>query len=332
VRTEFGVQTADRIAAAPLRTLWRDRLIRGALNLIAGQPGAGKSSLTALIAAELSRQGHTLILSNAEDDPGTVTIPRLTVAGAILERIHIIPPQDVPLFPSEFEGLRYVVEQTGVAVVILDPISAHFSPESRVHHRPTLRQLADVARSSNCAIVGVHHTTKGGEVGGPNSGLLGTSRAVYVYGYDPEDEDRRALSCEKINGVDQPPALLFEHEVADYSIGEQLIEAGKLRKIRQSNGRAQRRRARRNPERDAACHAWLSEYLATGEDCARASREVYAQGEIEGYGQATLTRAKVTLQVEHFRAGGYGGEGWWTWRLPDDHPLRGAATVEQEGE
>jgi KaiC/GvpD/RAD55 family RecA-like ATPase len=327
--SEIGTMPAASIPQAALRTIWRDRLIVGTLNLIAGHPGAGKSSLTALIAAELSRQGKTIILSNCEDDPGSVTVPRLAVAGAILERVHVIPPEDAPLFPRELDALEHVVKATGTKLVVLDPIGAHFKPERLAHDRPTLRQLARVARSAGCAIVAVHHTTKMGEVGGPNSGLLGTARAVYVYGYDPDDEDRRALSCEKINGVSAPPTVLFEHEVVEYDVGDLSIEAGRLRKVRQSNVRAARRRGRRDPERDAACHAWLTEFLAGGEDCARASTEVKAAGHAEGYPQATLQRAKVQLQVEHVRLGGYGADGHWTWRLPDEHPLRNPAIAEE---
>lgn len=188
-----------------------------------------------------------------------------------------------------------------------------------VHPRGRPRELSD-------------DDPRGVRRGRPCCGLLGTARAVYVYGYDPDDEDRRALSCEKINGVAAPPTLLFEHEVVEYSIGNSLIEAGKLRKIRQSTVRATRRRGRRDPERDAACHAWLSEFLAAGEDCVRASTEVKVAGHAEGYAQATLQRAKVQLQVEHYRVGGYGADGHWTWRLPDEHPLRtGALDAEAEG-
>jgi hypothetical protein len=299
---------AAEIPQVALRTIWRDRLIVGALNLIAGQPGVGKSSLTALIAAELSRQGKTIILSNCEDDPGSVTVPRLSVAGAI----------------------EYVIQKTGTACVIIDPIGAHFRPERRAHDRETLRQLAGIGRRTNCAIVAVHHTTKAGEVGGPNSGLRGTARAVYVYGFDPDDEDRRALSVDKINGVAEPPAILFEQEVVEYSIGKTVLEAGKLRKVRQSNARASVHRGRRDNERDAACHEWLSEYLAGCEDCARAATDIKAAGREEGYGEATLRRAQTTLQVEHARLGGFGADGHWTWRLPDEHPLRIIANDPEE--
>jgi len=313
---------AAEIEQVALRTIWRERLIVGALNLIAGQPGIGKSSLSALISAELSRQGKTIILSNCEDDPGSVTVPRLSVAGAILERIHVIPPEDAPLFPRDYELLEQVIEEVGVACVILDPIGAHFKPEHRAHDREVLRRLAGIGRRTRCAILAIHHTTKMGEVGGPNSGLRGTARAVYVYGFDPDDEDRRVLSVDKINGIAEPPAILFEQELVEYAVGRTILEAGKLRKVRSSNSRASTKRGKRDTARDAACHGWLSEYLATGKDCERPATDVKAAGLEEGFGQTTLGRAKTELQVEHYRRGGYGADGYWVWRLPDEHPLR----------
>lgn len=320
--TGFGATAAAKIPQSALMTLWRDRFIIGTLNLVAGPPGAGKSSLTALVAAELTRQGRTVIMSNCEDDPGSVTVPRLAAAGAILERVHVIPPDGAPLFPAELEGLEEVLNATRTKCLILDPIGAHFKPERLAHDRPTLRRLAGVARRTGCAIICVHHTTKLGEIGGPNSGLLGTCRSAYVYGFDPDDEDRRALSCEKINGVDQPATMLFEHEVIEVDVDGGTISAGVLRKVRESTNRASRRRGRRDPERDAACFAWLTEFLAAGQDCGQPSNQVREQGRANGYAQATLQRAKIRLEVEHYRVGGYGAAGHWTWRLPEEHPAR----------
>lgn len=319
----LGALPAASIPARGLRTIWRERLILGTLNVIAGPPGAGKSSLVALIAAELSRAGATLVISNAEDDPGSVTVPRLTAAGAILERVHVIPPDDAPLFPAEIEGLETVLRETSIRCVVLDPIGAHFRPERLVNDRPRLRQLAGVARRTGAAIIGVHHTTKTHTVGGPNSGLLGTARAVYVYGFDPEDEDRRALSCEKINGAAHPPTILFEHEIVDVELQDgTTVNAGLLRKVRESTDRARSHRGRRLPERDAACMAWLTGFLAAGEDFGRHSQEIRDAARGEGFAQATLERTKVQLQAESHRRGGYGADGAWFWVPPPEHPAR----------
>lgn len=321
------VSAAD-VAAQPMRMLWRDRIPAATLSVIAGAPGLGKSSLVAFMVAELSRRGKTVLVSNAEDDIASVTRPRLDAAGAILERVQLVPPDAAVLLPRELASLADWIRATGAACLILDPIAAHFKPERLVHDRPALRKLAHLARTTGCAIVGIHHTTKMGDVGGPNAGLHGTARAVYLYGYDPDDEDRRALSCVKINGFDAPPALIFEHETVEYTAGRKVIEAGRLRKVRESNSKASRSRGRRHEERDAEAHAWLSEYLAEADDCARQANDVRGEGTARGFSWETLRRAKVALEVEHIKRG-FGANGFWLWRLPDEHPLRQPA--EEEG-
>lgn len=329
--TDYDFVPAASIDPSAMRMLWRDRIPAATLSVIAGAPGLGKSSLVALMVAELSRQGKRVLMSNAEDDIASVTRPRLDVAGANLDLIDLVPPDAAVLLPKEIDTLAGWVRATNAKCLVLDPVAAHFRPERLVHDRPALRQLAHLARTTGCAIVAVHHTTKMGEVGGPNAGLLGTARAVYIYGYDPADEDRRALSCVKVNGFDNPSTLLFAHETVDYEFGGDVIEAGLLRKVRESNAKASRRRGRRNPERDAEAHAWLSEFLATGDDCARRSTEVRSDGAKAGFGWQTLIRAKIRLEVEHLRQG-FGGQGFWSWRLPDEHPLRkGMQEVASDG-
>jgi hypothetical protein len=313
-----------------LPMIWRDRIPAATLTVIAGKPGLGKSTLGVTIASELSGHGMPSVISNLEDDLSAVVRPRLDVAGANLDLVHVIPPMVAPVLPHDLERLEQLVREPEAACLILDPVAAHFRPERRVHDRAALRQLVQLARDTRCAIVGVHHTTKVsvdgsaiGAIGGPTGGLAGTARAVYVYGYDPDDEDRRALACVKVNGVDEPPALLIEHETVEYDAGGRLIEAGMLRFTEESNASAKKvlRPGRRRQTRDADCQAWLGLFLAAAEDCQRRVGEIRTEGIAAGFGWQTLRRAGVELRTEKVRVG-FGGEGYWLWRLPDDHPLR----------
>jgi hypothetical protein len=57
-RSLVGVEAAA-VVERPVERVWRHRLLRGALNLLAGQPEAGKSSIALDLIARLT-QGATL--------------------------------------------------------------------------------------------------------------------------------------------------------------------------------------------------------------------------------------------------------------------------------
>jgi putative DNA primase/helicase len=325
---------ASEISPRILPMLWRERIPAAALTVIAGKPGLGKSTLSTTIAAELSVIGHHVLISNLEDDLAAVIRPRLDVAGADLERIHLIPPPAAPVLPHGLKELERAIRETEASCCFLDPFEAHFTRAPRAHDRPTLRDVVQLARDTRCAIVAVHHTVKTntegtalGAIGGPSGGLTGTARAVYVYGYDPEDEDRRALACAKINGVDEPAMLVIEHETVDYWTEGLDLEAGKLQLVEEvsADARSVLKKGRRRKDRDSECQEWLSQFLAHGLDCRRSSREIRAEGSHVGFGWATLRRAGIKLKTEKVRVGepGRTGGGHWAWRLPDEHPLRG---------
>jgi hypothetical protein len=131
------------------------------------------------------------------------------------------------------------------------------------------------------------------------------------------------LACVKINGVDEPPALIIEHDTVEYSTGGITIEAGLLRFVRETNDRAVEllRPGQRHRNRDAECAEWLTTFLASGPDCARPVREVRGLGLAVGFGWQTLRRAAIELRIERVRVSWNGG-GEWLWTLPDEHPSR----------
>jgi putative DNA primase/helicase len=81
--------------------VWPGRLAEGKLCLLGGPPGLGKSQLTAFIAATISDGGDwpcgegstavgSVIFMSAEDGIEDTIVPRLTAAGANLQRVHIV--------------------------------------------------------------------------------------------------------------------------------------------------------------------------------------------------------------------------------------------------
>jgi hypothetical protein len=91
----------SEVSMKRINWLWPRRIARGKVNLIAGNPGLGKSQITASIAAVVSTgglwpvdrtpcvPGDVLFLS-AEDDPADTMRPRLEAAGANLGRVHVL--------------------------------------------------------------------------------------------------------------------------------------------------------------------------------------------------------------------------------------------------
>lgn len=324
---------ASLVKPARLRMLWRQRIPAGTLSVIAGKPGLGKSTLSLLIAAELSRRGEDVIVSNADgDDLAAVVRPRLEVAGADLERVHLVPTEAGLTLPKHVGDLEALVASTSAKAVILDPIASHFPNERRVHDRPTLRHLVQLARSYDCAIIGIHHTTKSVSgttaidlIGGPSGGLAGVARAVYLYGFDPDDVDQRALSCVKVNGVEEPPTLVFAHDVVEYRSSRVYVEAGKLRVVgeaQHSDARTVMHRGKSRADRDAAAVEWLTIFLAKGKDCTRPQREVRKAAAKAQFPWLCIDRASKTLKIEKARVGGWAQYGHSVWRLPDSHPAR----------
>jgi putative DNA primase/helicase len=195
----------------------------GAITVLAGDPGLGKSLLTVKLAADLSSGtlptgSGDVILLTAEDSLEHVVIPRLVFAGADLERVHFPAVEDdgysrQPLLPDVVPQLHELVVEKAAKLVVIDPLTAHLAqsvdPFKDQKIRLALAPLAKMAEQTQSAVLVVSHLNKGQSseplirLGG-SIGLAAAARSVLLLGRDPkaaaaDREQRRVLAHVKTN-------------------------------------------------------------------------------------------------------------------------------------
>jgi KaiC/GvpD/RAD55 family RecA-like ATPase len=243
------------IAPKPLRWLWPGRIPLGKLTLLIGDPGLGKSLLTADIASRITRgtpfpdsarcESGSVIFLSAEDDPADTIRPRLDAAGADVSCVHTLEAVRVQLtngsltekpfnLETDVAALEGAVrEHPGVRLIVIDPISAYLGgvdSHSNAEVRGVLARLATLAAQYNVAVLCVTHLRKsaGAAVYRAVASIAFTAaaRAVWAVAPDPEDADRRLLLAVKQNLSADPGGLAFRIEMAHNNVARLAWEAG----------------------------------------------------------------------------------------------------------
>jgi RecA-family ATPase len=163
---------ASELEVRPVSWLWPERVPIGALTVLAGEPGLGKSLMSINLAARLSRgelggtAGATLFLT-AEDAREQVVLPRLVAARADLDRI-VFPPRGRDSFdetirlPDDVARLGELVATAGVKLIVIDPLVAHLPAKVNSWQvRGALAPLAALAEEQEAAVLLIAHLNKG---------------------------------------------------------------------------------------------------------------------------------------------------------------------------
>lgn len=330
---------AADVHAEQVDWLWADRIPRGAVTILAGDPGLGKSILTCELAARVSRgqaitpggsgePGRVLMLT-AEDSLGAVVRPRLELAGADLGRVALDEGAgDAPLtLPSGLATLAAWMREHRPALVVIDPVVAFLDGDLNPHRdadvRRALRPLADLAAETAAAVVAVMHFNKAQgaqplyRLSG-SIGFAGAARSMLVFGRRPDAEDSdptRVVAVAKSSyaalAASVELSLTVPAGAAHPTVGWRgEVPGTTAADLLRPHGDAEDRSAL-----DEAVE-WLRGELGDGE---RPAGEVQSAARSAGVAVKTLRRARERVGVVTRREG-FGARGGWLWSLPEIAP------------
>ena len=301
----------------------------GALTVMAGDGGTGKTTIWCNLAASISTgrkcffdpvpdefvetEPRKVVFLSAEDSVEIVLKKRLREAGANMENILTVSLQDERFKELKFNSplLKTMIEQARPALVIFDPVQA-FVPEginmgSRSDMRGLLSPLVGIGESTGTAFIIIVHTNKRAGSYGRNriadsADLWDFSRSVLIVGKTPDGT--RYLSHEKSNYCEPAKTALFDIEdgMPVFLGNSDLHDCDFVRELDLETRQA--------PQRSEA-EGFIFEYLRRGK---QPTAELDEAAKAVGISRSSLARAKTKMKKEgsiNYKAEGYGPSKQW---------------------
>jgi putative DNA primase/helicase len=348
--TDCLLRPASSIKPERIRWLWPGWLAEEKISILAGNPGAGKTTIATDLAAVVSVGGTwpdgavspvgDVAIWTGEDGIADTVIPRLSAAGADMGRVHIVGDEARSFDPArDMAALEAAIIALAGAIklLVLDPLVAvigaadsHKNSETRA----ALAPLAAMAKATGIAILGIHHLSKGTAGRDPTERLSGSlafgavARVVLIaaqaQGADGAAGERVLMRSKSNIGPDNGG---FRYEIVERPIPtDPTIASTAVRWGDRIDGRA------RDVLADAEGHdgeagggsalndaaAFLRDTLSGGPVAVPAIRAAATDA---GLSWATVRRAKDTVEVEARKSGMASG---WTWAL-----RRGSSAFEE---
>lgn len=342
------------IQARPIHWLWPGRFARGKVAMLAGNPGLGKSQVTASMAAIVSTGGRwpvdrvlcevgNVVFLSAEDDPEDTIRPRLEAAGADLSRVFILEAIRDGFNADGSETRRpfnlktdlanlgeMLADIGGAALIVIDPVTAYLGDadsHKNAEIRALLAPLSDLAAAHGAAIVAVSHLNKSSAAGGALMRVTGSlafvaaARAAFVVAKDGEDDGRRLFLPLKNNiGTDQG-GLAFAIESAAVASPAGRIETSRVcweaAPVTCTADEAMQPNEDGDGNTIGDAKGFLVDLLAEGPVPAK---QVKAEATEAGLSWATVRRAQKALGIKAVKQGGFSPNkrdpSRWVWILP----------------
>jgi RecA-family ATPase len=213
------LENASNLVMKSISWTWPGRLPAGAVCILEGDPGTGKSQISCALASHISRgkdwpDGEpcplgSVIMYNAEDPSEEIVIPRLVAAKANLDRVFV-PKDNTEIFtiPDDVDKLEKAILDQNIKLVVFDPLEAFLSAKTNNYSnhvmRHALRSLDILSKRVNCTVLIVRHLNKdSGKAaiyrGGGSIGVIAASRAGFLVSKDPANKERCLMVPNKGN-------------------------------------------------------------------------------------------------------------------------------------
>jgi len=203
-------------------------LPRAALTIMDGDPGMGKSLVTAQLGANITcgerfangekpRKGRVLYMS-PEDEPDRILRPRLEAHGANISKIRFMRNAFI-LDEVGIERLRRELIEHPAELAIIDPLTAFIPEHTNTHQaneaRGFMRPLAMLARDLDMSILVVRHMRKAAtdsaiQAGQGSMDFIASVRSGLVVMKHPVDPETRVFAQSKANYSRKGPSITFE--------------------------------------------------------------------------------------------------------------------------
>jgi len=335
---------ASDVKRKPIRWLWDNKILRGALSLITGLGGVTKTYWTVYMASCITNgrdwadgspcELGSVLFFYGEEGIADVYLERFESNG--VDRSKVVfwdgmigednEPSEVDVslkMVGEIENaIKATAERTGVPVqmVVVDPISNYWggiNENSNAEVRSVLKRLQRLADKTGVAFVLIQHTGKSGKSHAQqkvlgSTAIVAACRAVWGVFVDPDDKDIRIFAPVKINFGYNHTAVSYrissggKVEILDGNIPD--LTADDIESAQQA---AKRETRNQRPSKRDECAMWLCGVLMDGE---KPAKEIYELGKALGYSEPTVDRAKTELEIESKRVG-FGKEGHVVWKL-----------------
>lgn len=342
-----SLTSAASIKPRRVRWLWLERMALGALSLVAGPEGLGKSTLVYWLVAFVTRgllpgehfgTPKSVLIAATEDSWAHTVVPRLMAAGADLARVYRVDvttslgTDGALSLPADIPAMGRAVQEVEASLLVLDPLTSRLSANLDTHKdsetRLALEPLVAFADRYNVAVVGIMHFNKSGSTDPlalvmASKAFTAVARSVSTVIKDPDDDTEAARLFGTVkNNLGRSDLATLRFSIAGHRIETEDGDAwtGKLVWGADATGSIgdALERGQNGEDHSATSEAadWLSDYLET-QGGAADSAEIKKAGQRAGHSNGALHRARKRLGLTTTTKGFPRRSEWAT---PDETP------------